>query len=64
MSKEVNEPIACPHCDKPLARITMQRDDGGGLSTPDPRWYVLIAGRMNATALKGIAKLMKGWADG
>jgi len=57
---EVNEPIACPHCGETLKRLEMQRED-----TPDgPRWVLRIAGRMNAAALRGLAKLMKGWADG
>lgn len=57
MSKEINEPTICPHCEKPLQRIDMTRDDSGA----EPMWLIRIAGRMNAAAVRNIAKLMRGW---
>lgn len=56
---EIHEPVPCPHCGKQLLRMEMNRDDG-----PDgPRWIIRIAGKMNAAAMKGVARLLKGWAE-
>jgi hypothetical protein len=57
---EENEPVPCPHCGATLKRLEMQRE--GDLD--DPRWVVRIAGRMNRAAIRGLARLLRGWADG
>ncbi|NUO50696.1 MAG: hypothetical protein HOV80_17740 [Polyangiaceae bacterium] len=58
-STEENEPISCPHCGSQLDRFTFER-----VATANgDRFRLLIAGFMNTTALKNIAKLLKGWAD-
>lgn len=56
---EENEPVACPHCGTTLKRLEMTREG----DPDDPRWVIRIAGRMNAAAMKALAKLLKGWAD-
>lgn len=57
---EENDPIACPHCGKTLDRIFMQRETS---LERGERIRLLVAGLMNATALRALAKLLKGWAD-
>lgn len=58
---EINEPTSCPYCGHQLDRLSMARVEPDGAP---PRWHLIVAGTMNATALTNIAKLMKGWATG